>query len=369
MAPVTQEYVLDSVGDRTLLLRIRPSRPEGYVDFVEQHSGLHLGWRGDARKYAVTAKLGDVEPLVALLEARLRTRSAGGDIPDRLAAALTGLVRQGDLDDALPPMSARERVAGWFGEAGVPYQRNTWLPSFDLAPGLTLRFNLSGPERVTIMEEDGEHRTFEVTTEWQSIDRVISHLEQRFGKVSHAGHPGDRMNHFAVVLAKLVEDGRIGAPLPAGASTGQIATWYAEAGVAHQRSSERRHPLLRTYRGHVGCSFGLTLGISSRDNWIWFAEDYEYFSRPGDAGREYSYSVRTPYASLDQLVTFFATWLRLDIGGNPEDRLIASFEELVRRGDLFGSVGISQNRDRVASWFSDAGVPAEPGFWAWIDSD
>lgn len=142
------------------------------------------------------------------------------------------------------------------------------------------------------------------------------------------------------------------------------------------RGLERKETLLRVYRPDTGCVFELRLSIDRGDSWpgIRFDEYYEYLPRQGDAGREYAYGVRTDLSSLGPLVGFFDARLDDDARGqyppnqHLEDRLVWHLGQLVARGELGDALPLRENRDRVAAWFREAGVPAEPDSWSWFES-
>jgi hypothetical protein len=135
----------------------------------------------------------------------------------------------------------------------------------------------------------------------------------------------------------------------------------------------RREVLLRVRRQSTDCIFKLQLLMAADDARVGIAfwENYDYLARPGDAGREYGYGTRTPYASLAALAAYFEA----KVGREPvdteslEDRLAAAMRELVDRGELGDELGLRENRDRVAAWFEEAGAPVTPDTWVWFDSD
>ncbi|MFB9237581.1 hypothetical protein ACFFWC_18830 [Plantactinospora siamensis] len=135
MTAPDREYLLDrtaAAGDRQRVLLVsawpgwRETEPR-YVAFVERYTGVSSGGLPNRSLFTVSAEVGAIGPLVELLEARTGIVAGGADLVGRLAAALTAAVRRGDLTDALPPGTARDRVAAWFAEAGVPVETDFWM--------------------------------------------------------------------------------------------------------------------------------------------------------------------------------------------------------------------------------------------------
>jgi hypothetical protein len=122
---------------------------------------------------------------------------------------------------------------------------------------------------------------------------------------------------------------------------------------------------VRVHREATKCVHELVLTIDAR-NGIGFHEKYDYLPLRDDAGREYAYSVRTPYTSLAALVAHFEAATG---PGELDDRLIRCFRDLVARGRLTGELELREARNRVQKWFKQAGVPAEPADWSWVNSD
>ncbi|MEV6305451.1 hypothetical protein AB0M02_38975 [Actinoplanes sp. NPDC051861] len=99
---------------------------------------------------------------------------------------------------------------------------------------------------------------------------------------------------------------------------------------------------------------------------IVLTESYDYVARPGDAGAEYFYYVKTPLSSLPALVEHFET---TPGEGNLETRLVAGLRNLVKTGELHAALDKEKARDIVAAHFRQAGVPAESKFSYWVNSD
>ncbi|WP_238015624.1 hypothetical protein KZZ52_19690 [Dactylosporangium sp. AC04546] len=129
----------------------------------------------------------------------------------------------------------------------------------------------------------------------------------------------------------------------------------------------RTERLLRVHRTSTDCIFQLVLRIDPEAGRISFHEEYDYLPQRGDAGREYSYGVRTRYASLAALVEHLSP--NPDARGTLEDRLARAFRARVASGDLADGQELGAARDRVAAWFTEAGVDHEPADWFWVNSD
>lgn len=128
---------------------------------------------------------------------------------------------------------------------------------------------------------------------------------------------------------------------------------------------DRHYSLIEVHLSSTNCIFSLTLTISRGSGEVRFDEFYDYLSTPGDPGREYGYAVITPYTSLQALVDFLENRVGPGDGQNLEERLVACFRALVDRGDLGSGEGLRVNRDRVAAWWDEAGVPVKNDGWVW----
>lgn len=136
-------------------------------------------------------------------------------------------------------------------------------------------------------------------------------------------------------------------------------------------AATRIEQLLSVHRVQTRCVFTLTLSFNPGDRGISFTEFYDYLPVPGDAGREYGYGVRTPYASLPILVDFFEARLggTAEASGELADRLTACFRDLIASGELGNDLPLRENNGRVTGWFAEAGVTFEPTDWFWFNSD
>jgi hypothetical protein len=128
--------------------------------------------------------------------------------------------------------------------------------------------------------------------------------------------------------------------------------------------SSRRETLVSAYRQAADCQFTIDLTLH-RDKDAFFAEQYVYFPRSGDSGREYAYGLRIPYSAIGTLIAFFDKLLDRTTSGDPEQRLIDCFQALVARGELADGMALREPRDRVQRWCEQAGVPARRDDFAW----
>ncbi len=212
---------------------------------------------------------------------------------------------------------------------------------------------------------------YDVTVPSEKIDDLIAYLTAAKGLVPPREQaPEERL---VSCLRQLVGRGELTAGLPQRAMRARMVQWLGAAGapVAIGRSL-RTEVLLHRQREQTDSMVQLRLLIDPvGKTGIAFWEDYEYYARAGDAGREYGYGVKTPYESLEALVDS----LEQRSGRAPEptedleDRLVASMRRLVERGDLGARLPLRENRARVAAWFTEAGVPVKPDEWVWINSD
>ncbi|WP_426514128.1 hypothetical protein ACPPVO_28000 [Dactylosporangium sp. McL0621] len=321
---------------RTLAVAVRDA-----LVFTEKYTGDGSGWMGRFTSFRAEARL-DADP-------------------GPLVAAVADLAARGKLD--LPPMAARERVADLLAAAGLLVRRDSTVPWVHLSRHATLTVAPDGrPPAITFAEYGGDDGRRHVVTEYDDIDRLTGHLA--------AAHPasivdiaaGDRIGRFIAAFTAFAD--------ASGTHAGPVAALYEELGLEFEERFERRYRLLHTNRADTDCLFSLTLLVSSIENRISFSEFYDYGARPGDPGREYGYSVVTPYDSLEPLTADLEARLgRTPDGAPAQDRLAACFADLVARGALGDGRPIESNRDAVTELLTAAGVPAKPDFWVWFDSD
>ncbi|HTJ31837.1 MAG TPA: hypothetical protein VL738_01270 [Dactylosporangium sp.] len=320
---------------RTLSVEIRDEAPPR-LTFIEKYSGEGTGWLGRFTSFRAEAALdADPEPLVQ---------------------AVAALADAGKLD--LPPMGARERVADLLAAAGLIVRRQSTVPWAHLGRRATLAVSPDGRSpSVTFSQYAGDEGRFQVTTPYDGLDRIASHL----ATLSTVDGPaGDRLGRFfAAFEAFAAED--VGAE--------RVHEMFVAAGVESQRREERRYPLLKVHRENTDCIFTLSLLVSSIDDKISFSEFYDYMPRSGDSGREYGYSAVTPYDSLGPLTALLESRLGVAPDGALPDRLAACLREFVARGALGDGRPIEACRDQVALWYAEAGVPYRPDHWVWFNSD
>jgi hypothetical protein len=371
-APVPSGHI------RTLSVELRPETT-GYragITFSESYR------RPDEQLVDYDHGLGtDYSSLDALVGffARLVSSSPIGDPEERLIACVAALVARGELGAPGPPRRDRDRMLGWWREAGVAYRltgrdRQHRLvecrqPGTDRVFTLELAFwtNRPSPE-VEFIEWHRppgaavEGSRYAVSTPLDAAPALATYLSQR-QDLAGTGSIEDRL---VAGFEAVVATGELGPGRPHRHNRDTVAGWLAAAGADCQvRGTAREERLLKVHRESTDCGFTLWLELDPGGDRISFSERYDYLPRPGDPEREYAYGVRTPYASLAALVDLLAP----GGGEDPEDRLVAGFATLVARGELADGLGLRENRDRVAGWFAAAGVSHEPTTSSWFNSD
>jgi hypothetical protein len=133
-----------------------------------------------------------------------------------------------------------------------------------------------------------------------------------------------------------------------------------------------RHEVCRKFRPDVGCDFVLLLSFDAGpdDTEISLTELYEYSARPGDAGREYAYSILVPGRDLDRLVMVVTG--RCDRPAGADDSravLLESFRTLVESGVLGAHLDLEDNIGTLRYWLDGAGIAHREDRWAWRDGD
>ncbi|WP_433222800.1 hypothetical protein ACQP00_24450 [Dactylosporangium sp. CS-047395] len=312
---------------RTLTVSIHdgPSR----LVFLEKYAGDGPGWLGRYASFRA--------------EARLDTD------PGPIVAAVADLANRGRLE--LPPMAARDRVAELLAAAGLPVRRSSSVPWVPLAAGVHLVVTPDGraPQIAVTVYQPGETKRH-IVVEYDALERITAHL------AGPSGAKDDRIGRFVAAFTEAT-----------GGQIERIMGLYRALGIEFEERIEHRYQLLSTFRAGAGCTFSLTLLVSAIDDKIAFREFYDYHARAGDPGREYAYSVETPFASLEALTVHLRALLEIEPGGAPADRLAACFQALVERGVLGDGQGIEANRNAVAQLFGAAGVPGKTDVWAWFN--
>ncbi|WP_306210438.1 hypothetical protein [Actinoplanes sp. RD1] len=303
---------------------------------------------------------------------------ARGEHPEGLAVAVVdALVARGELTPQLAPGGCVERFAGWCAQAGVRPRRDGRERRHRLARAGDLVLEVGFDTRtwfeprVTFTEAyrpggDWYGGTqYEVSAPLDAVPRLVEQWGGRLGPVDVPGRDDDRLiGCFEALVAR----GELSTALPRQRNREVVAEWMAAAGVEpRRRGFSRTEPLLRVSRASTDSSYALSLFLDPGPRGgIVFTERYEYYPRPGDAGREYSYSVSTPYSSLPALVEHLE---QAPGQGGPEDRLVACFRARTAAGELHAGMGLREARDLVQRWFAGAGVPARADGSSWINSD
>lgn len=180
-----------------------------------------------------------------------RTRPSAGVLDDRLVAALTTLARSGQL--AGTPMTVRDRLAGWYGEAGVPYTcrafgrgRHIELVSVhrertDCVFSLKVHLDPDDERKGIGLSETydylpsksdpGREYAYSAYAPYSALERLVTHLE--------AGAPGDGELEQRLIdrLAARVDSGDLGAHLPIEANHDRAAEWFEQAGVPVEKEN------------------------------------------------------------------------------------------------------------------------------------
>ncbi|AGZ41569.1 hypothetical protein [Actinoplanes friuliensis] len=308
----------------------------------------------------------DFGPVADLLEARFGLPHRE-HVDDRAATILTGLAERGELGPDLPPGANGRRFADWCREAGARPRLDGRTRTHVLRTGEPVlevafwpHFGPSPFVRFTEAYRTGDLRhggtQYHVDAPLDDLPRLVEEFERRLGLEPATGRADDR---FIACLEVLVA--RIGL-LSRQGSRALVAEWITASGVTPTVTGfARTEQLVHVHRSSTDCIYELVLTMDATAE-ITFAEKYEYLPQAGDAGREYSYGVRTPYASLAALVAYLG-------GGAGEEGLTRGFRALVADGTLTAELGLEEARDRVAEVFRRAGVPAELTDSHWINSD
>ncbi|MET7398603.1 hypothetical protein ABZS66_34455 [Dactylosporangium sp. NPDC005572] len=342
--------------------------------------------RGGKYTHEVDVALRSAGALAAAVE-----EQAGLPVPDaddgpgRLRADLAALVGQGVLGAHLPPQANRDRVVEWCRAGDVRYRIGGRAREHEILraarpdEGCTLVLGLrfwAGMRPATVRFEEeyraGPHRdggtVHAVVAPLDAAPALADHFEGMLGRT----FPGRADDRLIACFDALAADGRLAPDLPRQVNRGRVAEWFATAGVeAKQEGFMRTERLLRVHRTSTDCVFQLVLRIDPEAGRISFHEEYDYLPQRGDAGREYSYGVRTRYTSLATLVEHLSPSPSPSPGGRGdlEGRLARAFRARVASGELADGQELGAARDRVTSWFTEAGVDHEPADWFWVNSD
>ncbi len=315
----------------------------------------------------------------------------GREAEDRLVADLAAVVAREPGGTGDEPGRLRDAVAARCRALGIPYElaglarRITLLDMPDLDTGtafaLTLSIDANRPapevtftESIKRLRRNGRGNSYAVVLPASAVPQAVAHLVARFPDEVPPALPAAPEAQLAAVLTALAEAGPLGPGQPQRTVRDRVAAWLSEGEVPHTvRNHTRDEPLLEVWREAGGCAFTLRLRLDPVDpgRGITFSEEYDYVSRAGLGGREDFYTVRTPYASLAALAGFFEGRVggTPDPSADPADRLVAALARLVANGELADGLPIAVNRDRVAGWFSEAGVPARIDHSVWMSMD
>ena len=291
---------------------------------------------------------------------------------------LTELVKRGELGPHLPPGGIRDRFVAWCSEVSVTARggghprKHEILRVRDMVLELVFWADWR-PPRLGLTEayRAGDDRwggtEYRVTVPIEAIPVLVERFEHRLGLPATAGRADDRL---IACFEAMVVQGLLHGGGSRQNSRALVAGWITDAGITPSvEGFARTEQILKLHRRASDCLFELVLIMDASapaERGIVFREKYEYLPQVGDAGREYSYSVTTPYTSLPGLLAHLETHPG---DGDLEERLTRCFEQLVKAGVLTGDLAIEAARDRVAALFVEAGVPAVTDSSFWINSD
>jgi hypothetical protein len=298
-----------------------------------------------------------------------------GDSPE---VVLAELIARGELGPHLPPRGNQDRLIAWCAEAGFRVRPDGSPRKRELlrAGEMVLELEFWADWQPPVLwfteayREKKERRggtEYRVTVPIDAVPTLVESFERRLGVAPGPGRADDRLIAcFEAMVAQEV----LHSERARQSNRRLVAEWVNEAGVTPTvEGFARKEQVLKTYRSGTDCLFELVLVMDASvtgDRGIVFSEKYEYLPQSGDAGREYSYSVRTPYTSLPALVAQLET---TPGEGDLEERLARCFRQLAGAGELTGELGLEVARDRVAARFVAAGVPAVTDSSSWFNSD
>ncbi|GAA3948160.1 hypothetical protein [Actinoplanes auranticolor] len=301
------------------------------------------------------------------------------DRPDESAATiLTELVARGELGAHLPPGGNRDRLIAWCAEVSVVARgggqprKHEILRADDMVLAVVFWADWRPPilwftEAYRARDERSGGTEYRVTVPIEDLPVLVDRFEQRLALSPGRGRVDDRL---IACFDAMAAHGHLHAGAARQANRDRVAAWITDAGItATVEGFARTEQILNLYRAGTDCLFELVLTLDASapgDHGIEFREKYEYLPQTGDAGREYSYSVTTPYTSLPTLVAHLET---TPGEGDLEERLTRCFKHLIQTGELAGNLDLQVARDRIAARFVQAGVPAITDSSSWINSD
>jgi YD repeat-containing protein len=334
--------------------------------------------------FAVSIPYAELPALAGYLAGRFELPERPDDPEELLISCLQRAIGRGELDLAAGQSVARDQVDEWCAAAGIAtmyyhpgYDRRETLLRVPLDGDRVLSLSLTigaASKLIDFQESYGSRDSesdialYQLEVPWRSAGALLSLLETQVGEQPEQLSIDDRLVRCFEALAARGEL----TPARPMAVRDRLAGRLTAAGIEFTTwGGAWTETLLSVHREKTDCIFTLTLKLDSTDDGqgIRFAERYDYLPRAADAGREYAYSVSTPSASAEPLAGFFDERLGRPTTGSPTDRLIANFSALIERGDLGDGLPLEENQARVARWFAEAGVPAEPEKWSWFNSD
>lgn len=204
---------------------------------VDQRAGL----------YQIHWPEGSIEAVTTLLEARASTGSEHHDWQERLFTAFRAVAAQGQLAPGEQPMEIRDRVAGWLGEAGIPFQSygSEWQTTLLRVHRrrndclFTLRVTLD-PERgaegirftefydyLPLADDPGREYGYTVHAPYAALLTIVNFFDEHLGRT----HPGSPQARLIESFSEVISRGELGDNLALRENHLQVARWFAAAGV------------------------------------------------------------------------------------------------------------------------------------------
>jgi hypothetical protein len=384
--PLARNHLVD--GElRTLSVKFYPPRADGrrrYRPFGVRFSETYRG-RDPWRLHSY-----DVDTYYASLAGPGEGGQPTRRHEDDLIARLTRMLDDSERDPSVPPGHCRDLVAEWLRQTGADIAldglplRHAVVDARDESAGRRFLVELSlgtdGREPTATLTEASmpldaryaEH-PFALYFSLDATELLIDYAHRNLGLARPDHIPAERPRQRLIAcFDALARAGHLAASQRQRATRDVVAAWLAGAGIEHRIGNTARYEkLAESYRAGPQCQFDLTLWMDpGPEQKIGFREFYDYLRRGGE-GAEYGYSVKTPYSGLAKLVAYFEqrTGRRPGPDEGLEDRLANAMAALVGAGELGDNLPIEANRNRVAEWFTEAGVPAEQSFWHWVDMD
>lgn len=396
----------DSLRATTVFLavRFRDDLPLPVVELVERHR-----YRDDppVERKSVAVPLTALDVVVPYFERRLEVPAAqrAGSPFERLVGCLTTLAAAGvprEHNDVTGGYNCDHvtQVAAGCLDAGVAHEVTTRVlvngPPAHIRrhPLLRVRPPHEGYARMLWLElsaDDGRagavrfHESYKhprgqpfhhsVTVDYAGLGPLLGVVESRLDTAAHTADAegatpagGVREARLVAALQALIERRELGDALPHGHNRDLVRTWCEEAGLSCRIDARRQYfdvfEARNTPDGET-LSLGVNFGMVGGQDSVEFSQVY-YPPRSSKTGwdREPTRTrVIASFASVTALVPFFERRLGLPAQPATEQRLVECFTAIVERRELGAPLDdglpARSNADRVAGWFTAAGVPYE----------